>query len=387
MRVLFVPMTGGRGIGPICRCTAVADELIDCEILFLAEKKFAHFLSDAGYKYVEDISPKPIGNQGQIFYWNDAAFVMGLCQNEFVRSAFAHQMKVVEAFKPDVIFTEYNLTILLVAKVLNIPIVSTINWADTDSFSLGEKKHTLLFPEAIKEYNAILSEYSIDNYNSIGDLALSVTVLTAPTTVFQQPELQNMEVSYVGELLNRSLEIDENIEASIATNNIYVYLSSSDLPTIVWLKAIFSIALQLDNTFYLVMKKEDIISIRDMIVPDNIVIREWMPSLSVLKKSALAVHAGSANIISGTLMCGVPSLMIPLDDGERLYNSQAIQRLGCGLIISRDGFCDSGVCLSTIQSIINNRTYADNCKALGEQVKNLGGAKAIVQIISSLAES
>lgn len=377
MKILIVPMVGGRGIGPIYRSMAVANAAKEKhEILFLCKERFAPYVVKSGFNYVEDIEPTQKYPQGNILMWNDAAYAMGLCDENFVQKSFLHQLNVVKTFKPDIIFTEYNLTICAVANICNIPIVSTINWADTNEFSVDGKASKTLFPNAIEPYNEIFSKHSKSTYLDVSEMVTKIPALVAPTTKSQQPELEKYNVKYIGELLNRDYELDERLE--VENENVYVYLTSCDLPAEEWVPIIITELSALKNPVYVVANDKVKQLLDGQHIPNNFHIKDFLPSLTVMKKSKLVIHAGSANVVSGALISGVPSLMIPLNDGERLYNALAVQKYICGKIIEKNQFFSKGYLLSAVKEIFASNKYYSNAAALGAEIISLGGAKTIV---------
>ena len=71
--------------------------------------------------------------------------------------------------------------------------------------------------------------------------------------------------------------------------------------------------------------------------------------------------------------------MIPLSDGERLYNSLAVQKFGCGKIIDEAEFMSKGRLLSVVNEMLENSDYCSNATMLGAEIIKLGGAKSIVE--------
>lgn len=389
LKLLVVPMVGGRGIGPICRTLAVANfakQFFD--IKFFCSKKFAPFVEKEGYDYVLDVEPTQVFSQGDFIKWNDAAYAMGLCDEFFVKRAFSHQLKIVKEYNPDVIFTEYNLTICLVAKILNIPIVSTVHWADTSLFAIGNTQIPNKFNNAITTYNSILREYGLETYSDISSMVTDIPKLVAPTIEKLQPKLKIFNVDYVGELLNKKWETDVEVERDLPDNIIYIYLVTSDLTINKWFNVVLREFSDTNYQIYLVLNNqlEYYIANNKIIVPKNFHISYFYPSLSVLKKAKLVIHAGSANIISGSLINGVPSLLIPLFDGERLYNSIGVEKLGAGEIITENDFLREGSLFLRSTKLINSTHYNKRASELGAEIKLLGGVSKVCEILLKLAK-
>lgn len=388
MKLMMVPMVGGRGIGPICRTLAIAEEAKRFfEIKFLCSNKFVPFLQDREYSFVEDVDPVQVQEQGDIIKWNDAAYAMGLCNPTFVEKAISHQLQIVKEYEPDVIFTEYNLTICVVAKILNIPIVSTIHWADVSEFSIGKTHLPNKYPHAIDPYNDFLTRYGFCTYGDISQMVTEIPILIAPTLECLQPKLKNYGATYVGELINREWEEDEKVEDTIEKDCVYVYLTTADIPIETWVKRVF---IELGNKpFKVYMVGNDkvmrFIHNDNIEIPSNICVSNYYPSMSVLKKAKIVIHAGSSNIISGALLTATPSLMLPLNDGERLFNALGVERNGCGKIIRENEFLTPGV-LSHMVEKYSSDYYAQNSMALGTEIKNLGGRNRTVEIMKNIVK-
>ncbi len=385
MKLLLVPMVGGRGLGPIFRCLSVAEEANKYfDIAFLCKKEFKRFFYEK-YLFYDDILPIKKTNQGNILLWNDAAYAMGLCDNEFVQKAFQHQLNIVREYEPDIIFAEYNLTILLVAQVLKIPIVSTVNWADTAEFTLDGAINEVQHKDAVLAYNKILEKYNYGGYKDISDLATSIPHLVAPTLPELQPELLTYNPVYSGSLLCNTLELGSD-EIEIDDNNIYVYLTSCDIETEIWFPVIIRELSKLNLSVYIVSNQmiDDMIDNERIVVPPDFHLARFWPSLRVLQKSKLVIHAGSANIIAGALLNGVPSVMFPMNDGERLYNAKAVERKGGGSIIDEECFLKVGGLYDFIQRIAQNDMYNIYAMRLGKKILSLGGSRKVVELMMDL---
>lgn len=384
-KLLIVPMIGGRGLGPIYRSLALAEaSKSKFDIKFLCKERFMSLAKEQGFTGWIDIEPSPKMQQGHIVTWDDAAYAMGLCDEKFVKAAVTHQLEIVSQYKPDIIFTEYNITILLVALILNIPIVSTVNWADTPNFNLPEIDCSVKNKDAIKPYNEILHKYNKSLYRSISELVSFAPQLLAPTIIELQPELYEYHVTYVGELLNRQIE-ESNISEKFENGNIYVYLTSSDICTKEWLQVIIRELKNCSRRVYVVSNKEvyDCLKMYDVSELINFEFRNHFPSLSVMEKSSLVIHSGSANIISGALLKGVPSIMIPLVDGERLYNAKSVVKNGCGFIISENNFFAEGFLKEKIRELLCTNT-SSKIKEIGDKIRKAGGPSAVVSFLSNV---
>lgn len=387
MRLLIVPMTGGRGIGPICRALAVANSLKGyCNILFLCAPKFVSHVQAAGFDYVEDIEPTKVAEQGNIIKWNDAAYAMGLCQREFVTNAVEHQLNIVKAYSPDVIFTEYNLPICAVSKILNIPLVSTVHWADTNEFSIGSYPTPNKYLDAINAYNDLFQKYGLPIYRDVSDMVTAIPLLVAPTISKLQPKLEKYNPIYTGELLNKEWETNIQLEREIADGAIYVYLTTSDMLVDRWFPVILRELGDFGAHIYVVVNDKVTRCIEDLKlnIPHNIHLAPHYPGLSVMKHSNLVIHAGSANVIAGALLTGTPSVIVPLNDGERLYNAIGIERYGAGKIIRENDFLRPGGLQELILRILGTDYYRNNSITLGAEIAESGGSSKIAEVIKNI---
>lgn len=147
-KILFTPgIAAIEALGSITRLIAIADEIKtrqkDCNIIFRAAGKEADYTASCGYKVVQGYKPKfnmqklleqdsnreTKGNSAHskfsISSLCDVIRLKGLTSKEYVQNTFKEEMDLVESFKPDLIFGEFETVMPIVAKKMDIPYFCT----------------------------------------------------------------------------------------------------------------------------------------------------------------------------------------------------------------------------------------------------------------------
>src|SRR5579871_2869809 len=104
MRVLFLPMAGGRGFGPLTHCLALADEAKrrGHVVAFLSPPKFLSWIDKEGFQTFN--APLPLPYQGQIpdsFKLADVALSLGLADVDFIEASIMAELHAIRHFQPD----------------------------------------------------------------------------------------------------------------------------------------------------------------------------------------------------------------------------------------------------------------------------------------------
>ena len=159
-RILCVPMSWGRGMGPLMDCLAVARELrkVGHEVAFLGRDRFKEIIAKEGFSNYPIISPHAPKKLDHLFDIDFPTF-QGLDDEKLVRATVDNEFDALENFKPDIIFSWLQFTAYISAKTSKIPLVSVARWTGHPRFTspiLGNKgfpvsRCTPLFNKFLKE--------------------------------------------------------------------------------------------------------------------------------------------------------------------------------------------------------------------------------------------
>jgi MGT family glycosyltransferase len=117
-------------------------------------------------------------------------------------------------------------------------------------------------------------------------------------------------------------------------------------------------------------------------VPDNFIIRNYVPQSALLKYTSAAVTHGGMNSMSDLISDNVPFVCIPLgaDQPELAKRAEEL-----GATISLDvNTLDAHKLRSAVEEVMTNPEYLENIKKIGDSFREAGGYKKAVEEIFKL---
>ncbi|SCW80356.1 glycosyltransferase, MGT family [Paenibacillus tianmuensis] len=117
-------------------------------------------------------------------------------------------------------------------------------------------------------------------------------------------------------------------------------------------------------------------------IPHNFIIEPYVPQLEVLQQAdAFITHAGM-NSTSEALYYHVPLVMIPLSSDQPIV-AKRVEELGAGIILDRSQLTPAAL-KSALLQILNEATYKEHARQIGDSLRNAGGYKEAASRIMSL---
>lgn len=108
-------------------------------------------------------------------------------------------------------------------------------------------------------------------------------------------------------------------------------------------------------------------------IPDNFIIRPYLPQLEVLQHvDAFLTHAGM-NSTSEALYYNVPLVMLPLTSDQPLV-ARRVQELGAGVIVDKNNLTPEALRTALLE-VLNNASYKQQACVIGETLRQAGGYK------------
>lgn len=115
-------------------------------------------------------------------------------------------------------------------------------------------------------------------------------------------------------------------------------------------------------------------------IPENFIVRNWVPQLEVLKYAKLFITHGGLNGVLGGLMNQVPLLVFP-QGADQFFLASRVQELGAGIWLKKNDFTSAEL-QQIAEKVINNPDIRKNVEKLGNWFAKGGGAsKASDRII------
>lgn len=120
-------------------------------------------------------------------------------------------------------------------------------------------------------------------------------------------------------------------------------------------------------------------------IPDNFIIRNYVPQLEVLKKTDVFITHGGLNSVSEALYYGVPVISIPQANDQPLVTARIV-KLGAGIGLKMEDVSKEHLS-SCVETLLANQSYRKNCMRIRDSFHEAGGYKAAADCIMNYAGS
>lgn len=114
-------------------------------------------------------------------------------------------------------------------------------------------------------------------------------------------------------------------------------------------------------------------------IPGNVTVRNNVPQLEVLKRTAVFISHGGLNSVSEALYYGVPVIAVPQANDQPMVASQLV-KLGAGLCLKMSEVTPQ-ILRNSVTELLKNKCYRNNCIQLGKSFIQAGGYKTAADII------
>lgn len=178
--------------------------------------------------------------------------------------------------------------------------------------------------------------------------------MDAPTFTLDRSKLPYTQAVYIslGSILNNNLEFYKLCFTAFRDEPIQFILSSG--------------------------KETNMEPIADLI-PDNFIIKPYLPQLEVLQQvDAFITHAGM-NSTSEALYYHVPLVMMPLTSDQPMV-AQQVQKRGAGVIVDHQSLTPE-VLRNALLEVLNQPSYKQNARAIGESLREAGGYERAAEMV------
>ncbi|RNA36436.1 glycosyl transferase [Brachionus plicatilis] len=128
------------------------------------------------------------------------------------------------------------------------------------------------------------------------------------------------------------------------------------------------------------------ISSGELDLPKNILIREKVPQLKVLKRAHLFITHSGMNSISETIKYAVPIISIPLEGDQQINGIRSCDELHLGIRLEALK-TSAEVFIDTIEKVLGDEKYANNINEMSHiSAKYNGRVEATKLIMSYLSQ-
>ena len=384
MKVLISCMAAmAETSGPSSRSRALTKELIDSG--FEAATCMAE---DVNYKALEEIHnffldvPMPMGmpapvsthmfpfaqkigvtSKKTVASFDQVLKLTGNLEYGYLRKSVDSVRSAIAQYKPDILYSEFNLSAIIASKLENIPVFTTVSYPASHAYAND--------PTLAKGLNRLLAEYGIPEVESALKVFGWADRRFCPSIRELEP-IDDKDVRFLGTF--KKVETKD-----IRRDKILVYMGNGTVSAKATLKAVSGAFSGSGYEVYLAS------SYLAEGTEGNIHIALRWDFDELLDASVLFINHGGQNSIADGLLHGVPQIVVPGKVFERQYNAQSILTNGAGVTISHKLFNADTLKIAS-DKVIGSEDMAANAKVLGAKLMSQGGVKVIINAMENFAQ-
>jgi UDP:flavonoid glycosyltransferase YjiC (YdhE family) len=388
MKCLIIPSPDTTSLNIIIRCVSIAAEAIGQghEVCVLAPPTLIERFSHLNFKSYDYPVPPTIERVNleapAIKKYGDYAALIGLNSPEFIAESLAVELRAIDEFGPQVIYSDLNLTASISARLRGKPLASLCNLAWTPPYLLDDD--FVEDPEQVKPFNDVLARNKLAPIRDLADLIFMFSDLKIVPTCpqFEQfhPSITGLE--YIGYLYSETLE-QPSAAASLPTDklNILVYMGIGDIDLQMMAEVLPA---AYDGSEYQVTVVAGDFYPTLPASTENVNYVRFLPLRRALAQTDLALFHGGSGLVMTCLLYGVPGLMFPCGVYEREFHAETMAQVNAGIVLyEKEDFTADN--LRKYTEVIRNGAYRKNAGDFGVYLRSLGGAQQAVKLLTKLA--
>lgn len=116
-------------------------------------------------------------------------------------------------------------------------------------------------------------------------------------------------------------------------------------------------------------------------IPENVVVKTYLPQLEILKWAVLFISHGGMNSVNESLYFGVPMLLFP-QIHEQKINSARVAELGAGIWSQQSHLSEKSMD-DMINAMMTNSIFKQNALKLAKTLQNAGGIQSVVSYLQT----
>ena len=403
--ILFsVGINAVEALGTVTRMVAIADEVKKIapttEILFRAAGSEADHVAKHGYAFVTGYKPPLFGLPG--WFWKLMSIVQGewdgtvppiknlesvirmkgVFTKAYVNTSYLEWEELIKSFKPDVIVSEFDLVVPVVAREHGIPLFSTFSFVGDPAY-YSELFYDRPHPDKRlhRNYNRLLQRRNLPKVSNI--LELFGGYGHAERLIPSIPQMEDIPEDdrnhFVGSIVPERFSGQPWFWEK-KRPLIYVYLSTGQITAQLAEKVLAGAFAESDFDVFLAGAGHPYFEKKGEYQIGNVHFLRYLPSDEVLKQADIAIHHGGQNTTLQCIESEVPALIFPGQHFERHYNAKKAAGIGCAYNLRNDEFT-VGKLLSYCHELIEKRSFQANLEKYSRVIRDLGGKSKAAEIV------
>jgi len=391
MRVQFSPC--GVGLGHVGRCLPIAKKLEEAgaQVLFSTYKDGLRYLQQEGFPVVEappiGFVVKPDGtvdfrqttvNPGPFF----ASFT-------FMKQVDA-EIKIMKAFKPDVVVSDSRVSPLVAAKLLGIPEVCILNQFQV---IIPRRRRFLRLAKLADTFTltVIGKIWTTGKQTLIPDFPPPYTLSTGNLRI---PKAYRKCVKLIGPVLPvRPDELPSQKQIrkklGLAENKplIFAPISGPVKERAYFTGILRQILRESPDDYQIVMSLGYPNGSTKPVQDGSVTVYGWIPNrFEYLKACDLVIARAGHGTVAQSICYGKPLILVPTPSHtEQLNNAKNAVEMGIAEMIEQENL-NKQTLLEAVRKILRNSQFQERTKQIQEDALKLNGLETAIQIIMEAAE-
>ena len=305
--------------------------------------------------------------------FEDVLHFTGNIDYDYLAKSVQNLRDAIKDFNPDIVYSEFNISSIIAAKLENKPLYATISYPTQTEYASNPK-----YAKGIKKF---LKENGLPEVYSALDLFKWADESFVPS-IYELEPIDKDNVTFCGSWKNRvwnSINEDKNTDNNNSginnKNVILVYMGNGTISPNKMLKEIKEAFIGSEYEVYiasLALEKSDY---------ENIHVDKRWDFSKLLNNAVLFINHGGQNSIIDGLIYGVPQLICPGKVFERIYNGKSVEKVGSGKVLEHNQF-KSEIIKYESEKLINDNGFRENSKSIGDKLKSHNGIDCILDKIN-----
>jgi hypothetical protein len=341
MRIGLVPGVWSYGIGSISTVLSVQETALaagDTPVVFAAPH-FRPMLRRLGVEWVDlpgrDTAEYPEGSP--VLRLDDLLSESVYTEPGFVEELVGRQVDAFATHRIDAVFHDYDLTSVVAADRLGIPVISPVTWPDHRLFGAGAAGHRAPVTAAIEAFAPVLAGQGRAVPGSLSELLFEwSTELVFPLPPVMDPVVAlHARGEYVGRLHCRRLEVDVELPAGPrwprpGQLGVLAYTSGPPFDGDHYFRSMLD-AFEGTEIDALITTGRSGPGPARTSRAGNVCTVAMAPLGRMLPEADVLICHGGRNTLAAAVAAGVPALVFPGADPERGYFADMLARQGLAL--------------------------------------------------------
>ena len=299
--------------------------------------------------------------------FEEVLWLTGALDERYTRAAVDALRAHMRAIRPDVVYSEFNLAVVIAARAEGIPCVGSGSQPTTAAYASNPRKSAGI--------RRLLREMGMPAPASSLTILEGMKRRFIPSCPSLEPRAGERAV-YCGFLGEVPMVDSHSTDCDCAV----VYLGSGSVPAGVAVRVGRQISSALGCDVYVAGVPEAVYAAADHKV-------HCAPRLNfaeLLPRARVMVHHGGQNSMMDALAYQVPQVVVPGRVFERQFNAEAVERTRCGLSVRAP---KPALIAEAALRLVDETSLSDGLARLRDELSALGGTERIVSEIEKMLDA